>query len=141
MKKVLICSIAVLAILLASGAAQTKEKARGKGRQKAEMKEAKKKMTEEEKQWREKLEAMTPEERRVAMAKRAFEIELKPWQEVRKIAAEEKATKTVAAIDKIITGKQEQLRKKLEAAAKKEGRREGKPQGEGRRQRGDKPRK
>jgi hypothetical protein len=138
MKRVLICSMAALAILLAGSAAQTKERARRTGREKTGVRQERKKMTEQEKQWREKLKAMTPEERRVAMAKRALEIELRPWQEVRKLAAEEKATKTLAAIDKIIAAKQEQLKKRLEAMGKKRTRPEGKPKGEGKRRRADK---
>lgn len=116
MKKLLICSVAALAILLAGGTALTKEKGRTKTADKETRRVSeKKKLSEEEKQWKEKLESMTPEERRVAIAKKALETELGPWQQVRKIALEEKAAKTVAAIDKIIADRQQQFKKKLAA--------------------------
>jgi len=56
---------------------------------------------------------MTPEERQLAVAQRTFATEMGPWQQVRKIAAEEKATKTLAAIDKIIAEKKAQFDKRL----------------------------
>jgi hypothetical protein len=114
MKRVMVLSAMVLAILLSGAAIQAK----GEGRVRATAGKAKG-LTEEEKQWKEKLKAMTPEQRQVAMAQKALEKELAPWQEVRKIAVEEKAEKTVAAIDKVIAAKQAQLKKKLEAMAKR----------------------
>jgi hypothetical protein len=45
--------------------------------------------------------------------KKAFESEIASWKDVRKIAEEEKATKTIAAIDKIIGAKEEALKKQL----------------------------
>lgn len=121
MKKVLICSVAALVLLLTGGTAVTKERAKSKeaNKQTKSITENKKLST-EQKQAKEQLKEMTPEQRRVALAKKAFEEEMAPWQAVRKIAVEEKATKTVAAIDKIIAAKQEQLKKKLEAPAKTE---------------------
>jgi len=134
MKKVLICSAAVLAILLAGGTALTQEKSKAKKANRQT-----KVVSEEEKQFREKLKAMTPEERQLAMAKRTFEKSLVEWQQVRKIAAEEKAAKTVAAIDKIIADKQAQFKKKLEAM-KKEGPAKGdRPRSEGKKRDGQKP--
>ncbi|MFH1718726.1 MAG: hypothetical protein ABIF19_15330, partial [Planctomycetota bacterium] len=50
-----------------------------------------------------------------AMAQRTFDSEMAPWQQVRKIAAEEKATRTLAAIDKVIAEKQSQFNKRLKA--------------------------
>ena len=124
MKKALICSVAALAILLACGTAVPKEpgakKARGEGaKAKVEAKRAQKKeASEAEKQWQQKLAAMTPEQRRIAIANKALEKELSPWKQVRVLAVEEKATKTVAAIDKIIAARMEQHKKKLEAMGK-----------------------
>jgi len=72
MKKLLICSVAALAVLLAGGTALTKEKNRAKNPDRETRKVSeKKKLSEEEKQWQEKLESMTPEERRLAIAKKA----------------------------------------------------------------------
>jgi len=130
-KKVLVCSVAALAILLACSVGLTKDKAQNK--------EQKKKMAEQQKAWQEKLKAMTPEQRRIAIAKKAFDADAAPWREVRKIALAEKATKTVAAIDKIIAAKEEQLKKKLAAPEKRkrdaqkegEGKRQGKREGKG----------
>lgn len=122
MKKRLVLTVAALAVLLSCGIALTAEKEKAKG------KERQQKITAEEKAWKEKLAAMTPEERRVAVAKKALATELAPWREVRKVAESEKATKTLAAIDKIIAAKELELKKKLEApekekagAAKKDG--------------------
>ena len=137
MKKMLICSVAALAILLAGSTALTKEKGKARKADKETRKVSeKKKLSEQEKQWREKLKAMAPEERRLAMAKKALENELAPWQEVRKVAVEEKATKTVAAIDKIIAAKQEQFKKKLEAMKEGGPAETDKSKGEGKRREG-----
>ena len=126
MKRVMVLSAMALVMLLSDAAIQANDaakdavKGKGKAKQQVRAKSRKAKgLTEEEKQWREKLKAMTPEQRRVAMAQKALEKELAPWQEVRKIAAEEKAEKTVAAIDKVIAAKQAQFKKKLEAIKKK----------------------
>jgi hypothetical protein len=53
--------------------------------------------------------ALTPAER----VKKAYELEIAPWNEVKKVAEEEKATKTVAAIDKILKVKEEAYKKDL----------------------------
>ncbi len=119
MKKVLICGVAALVILLAGGTALTKEKGKaGDGR--GAKRVADKGISEEQKQWKAKLEAMTPEQRRLAVAKKALEDDLAPWKQVRQIAADEKAVKTMAAIDKIIAEKQEQFNKKMAAAEKRD---------------------
>jgi nitrate reductase cytochrome c-type subunit len=116
MKKVLICSVAALVVLLASGTALTEEKGKSKEANKQAKNAAEStKPSAELKQAKEQLKDMTPEQRRAALAKKALEEELAPWQAVRKIAVEENATKTVAAIDKIIAAKQEQFKKKLDA--------------------------
>jgi len=115
MKKVLICSVAALVVLLAGGTALTKETAKNKEANKQAKNAAEStKPSAELKQAKEQLKDMTPEQRRAALAKKALEEELAPWQAVRKIAVEENATKTVAAIDKIIAAKQEQFKKKLD---------------------------
>ncbi len=115
MKKVLICSVAALVVLLAGGTALTKEAAKNKEATKQVKNAAEKtKPSVDLKQAKEQLKDMTPEQRRAALAKKALEEDLAPWQAVRKIAVEENATRTVAAIDKIIAGKQEQFKKKLE---------------------------
>ena len=115
MKKVLICSAVTLAILLAGSTALTQERGRAREGNRERRNVAGNKVSEQEKQWREKLKTMTPEERQLAMAQRTFDGEMAPWQQVRKIAAEEKATKTLAAIDKIIAEKKAQLDKRLKA--------------------------
>jgi hypothetical protein len=115
MKKVLICSVAALAILLTGGTAVTKERAKNREAIKQTKNAAEgTNASAEQKLSKEQLKDMTPEQRRAALAKKALEEELTPWQAVRKIAVEEKATRTVAAIDKIILAKQEQFKKKLE---------------------------
>ena len=114
MKRVMVLSTMALVILLSSAAIQADDTQRiGATTRKA------KGMSEKEKQWREKLKAMTPEQRQLEMAQKAMEKELAPWQAVRKIAAEEKAEKTVAAIDTVIAAKEAQFKKKLEAMEKR----------------------
>jgi hypothetical protein len=117
MRKMLICSVVAMAILWASSIGFTKEK--GQTKNKSQARQQKKQMTEEQKQWRQKLRAMTPEERKLAMAKKDFEMNIAPWHAVLKIANEEKATKTIAAITKIIADKEQLLKKKLAAVEKK----------------------
>jgi len=95
-------------------------------------------LSEEQKQWKAKLEAMTPEQRRLALAQRALENDLAPWKQVRQIAAEEKAAKTLEAIDKIIAQKQEQFKKKMAAAERRNQPKAEKPMGEGNRSAGEK---
>jgi len=122
MKRVMVLSAMALVILLSSAAIQANDAAKGKAKTKQKARTTSRKakgLTEAEKQWREKLKKMTPEQRRAAMAQRAFEKSLAPWQEIRKIAVGEKAEKTVAAIDKVIAAKKAQFKKKLEAMAKK----------------------
>lgn len=113
MKKVLICSAVALAILVAGSTALTQERGRAREGNRDRKNVAGNKISDEEKQWREKLKTMTPEERQFAMAQRTFDSEMAPWRQVRKIAAEEKATKTLAAIDKVIAEKKAQFDKRL----------------------------
>jgi len=134
MKRVMVLSAMALVILLSSAAIQADDTQRvGATARKA------KGMSEKEKQWRENLKAMTPEQRQLAMAQKAMEKELAPWQAVRKIAAEEKAEKTVAAIDKVIAAKEAQFKKKLEAMAKRKAASADKPKKK--RPEGEKPKK
>ena len=120
MKKTLICGAVALVLLLAGGTALTKEKGKAKEANRGTKRVAGKGLSEEQKQWKAKLQAMTPEQRRLAIAQKALEGDIAPWKKVRQIATEEKAVRTVAAIDKIIAEKQEQFKKKMEAAEKRE---------------------
>lgn len=123
MRKILICSAAALVVLLAGGTAMTQETDKAKEAPKEAGKElkkvAEKKVSEQDKQWQEQFKAMTPEQKRLALTQKQFDEELAPWLAVRKIAAEENATKTVAAIDKIITAKKEQFKKRSGAMKEK----------------------
>lgn len=139
MKKVLICSVAALVLLLAGGTAFTGEKGRAREANRGTKRVAGKGVSEEQKQWKAKLEAMTPEQRRTALAQRALENDLAPWKQVRQIAAGERAVKTLAAIDKIIAGKQEQFKKKMAAAQKRGQVGAAKRKGESKRPTGQKP--
>lgn len=123
MKKILICSVAALAILLAGSTAMTQETNKAKNAPKEAAKATKnaaeKKVSEQDKQWQEQFKSMTPEQKRLALTQKQLDEELAPWLQVRKIAAEENATKTVAAIDKIITAKKEQFKKRAGAMKEK----------------------
>lgn len=123
MRKILICSVAALAVLLAGSTAMTQEKNKAKETSKeatrASKNVAEKKVSEQDKQWKEQLKAMTPEQKRLALAQKQLDEELAPWLAVRKIAVEENATKTVAAIDKTITAKKEQFKKIADAMKEK----------------------
>lgn len=138
MKKILICSVAALAVLLAGSTAMTKETNKAKGATKEAKNAAEKKVSEKDKQWQEQFKAMTPEQKRLALSQKQLEEELAPWLEVRKIAAEENATKTVAAIDKIVAAKKEQFKKRAGAMKEKSAEAE-KPKAEGTRPEGQKP--
>ena len=140
MKKVLICSVAALVILLAGNTALTRERNRSEGRNRENARKTNK-ISEQDRQWREKLKSMTPEQRRIAMAQKNFDTELAPWQQVRKIAAGENAVKTIAAIDKIIADKQSLLKKRLEALNRKKPANEDKTRERGNRQEGRRTRR
>jgi hypothetical protein len=107
MKKTTVFSVAILAVLWASSMALAGGKATEKrqGRQR--------KVSAEQTAWLEKLKTMTPEQQQVAKAKKSFETAVAPWRKIRLLAAQEKATKTVAAIDQIIAAKEKQLNRKL----------------------------
>lgn len=119
MKKVLFCSVAALVILLAGGTAMTKETNKAKEAPKAAKNAAEKKVSGQDKQWQEQFKSMTPEQKRLALAQKQLDEEIAPWMSVRKIAVEENATKTVAAIDKIVTAKKEQFKKRADAMKEK----------------------
>jgi len=137
MKKVLICVIAAMVIMLAGSKALTKEKTRSRAKNRDTVR-ATKKISEEQKQWREKLKEMTPEQKRIALAQRNFDAELAPWIQVRKIAVGENATKTVVAIDRIVAEKQTQFKKKMAAAMEKTTDKGENTKGEGNRREGRK---
>lgn len=142
MKKTLIFGAVALVVLLAAGTALTKEKDRAREADRGARRVAEKGLSEEQKQWKAKLEAMTPEQRRLALAQRALENDLAPWKQVRQIATEEKAERTVAAIDKIIAEKRDQFKKKMSAAEKRDRSGAGKPKGGSKRSTAEKqPRK
>ena len=131
MKKKMTFSLAIITILWFGSLCMGQEKtpARRQGNQnKASAKRQgnQKKASAEQKAWQEKLKTMTPEQQQVAKAKRAFELSVAPWREVRLIAAEEKATATLAAIDKIIAAKEEQFSRRFSGTAAGKA----KPQGE-----------
>ena len=133
MKKTLICGAVALVLLLAGGTALTKEKGKAREANRETKRTAGKGLSEEQKQWKAKLQAMTPEQRRLAIAQKALEEDLAPWKKVRQVATEEKAERTVAAIDKIIAEKQEQFKKKMAAAEKRGMAKSDKPKGENKR--------
>jgi len=137
MKKVLICSVAALVVLLAGGTALTQETDKAKEAPKEASKEVKKgaekKLSEQGKQFKEQFKEMTPEQKRLALTQRVLDEELAPWLQVRKIAVEENATKTVAAIDKIIAAKKEQFKKRSGAMKEDKPAQTDKPKAEGKR--------
>lgn len=112
--KIRMLSIIAATLILAMSV----QSAEAKGEAKAKERDQKAKLAQEKKEQQEKLKAMSPEERRIFIVKTAFSAEIAPWLEVRKIALEEKASKTVAAIDKIIAAKEEALQKKISPAKK-----------------------
>jgi len=113
MKKTLALSIAILAVLWSAGVGSGREQ---KNPEKRQARQAK--VSEEQKAWQEELKTMTPEQQKVAKAKRAFELAVAPWREVRLIALQEKAVKTLAAIDLNIAAKEKVLNRRLAALEK-----------------------
>ena len=109
MRHLMICAVASLAILCAGDVGLAKHRGERKEQKRA---------TQEDKEWRQKLKTMTPEQRRIAVAQKALETDLTMLRQMRKTAVEEKATRTMAAIDKAIAAKEEQA-KKLTAALEK----------------------
>lgn len=109
MRNSVICTVACLAILCAGSVGLAKQ--RGQRREQ-------KQTTQEDKEWRQKLKAMTPEQRRVAVAQKALETDLAALRQMRKTAVEENAGRTVAQIEKAIAAKEEQS-KKLAASLEK----------------------
>jgi hypothetical protein len=112
MKKTLTFSLAIVAILWAGSMCMGQEKARQKKQG------ARAKVSADQKAWQEKLKNMTPEQQQVARAKKAFGTSVAPWRKVRKIALQEKATKTLAAIDQIIAAKEKQFSRRMAGPAK-----------------------
>jgi hypothetical protein len=97
MKRVLVCSVAALAILCA-GSITLAKNATGQ-----------KKATTADKPTADMKKALTPAEK----AKKTHETEMATWKEVLKVAQDEKATKTIAAIEKVIKAKDEAFKKEL----------------------------
>ncbi|MBI9016504.1 MAG: hypothetical protein JEZ07_04500 [Phycisphaerae bacterium] len=122
MKKTLLILSVLAAMLMVCEMGLAKEKGEKKEKgAKQQVKEKANKVTDAEKQFREKLKDMSPEERKVAMIKKSYETETAQWQEVRKVAVEEKAIKTIAAVDKILAAKKAEMEKKLAMATKIKG--------------------
>jgi len=123
MKKTMTFSLAIVTILWVGSMCMGQQKAparqRGNQNKASEKRQGRQnKASADQKAWQEKLKKMTPEQQQVARAKKAFEVSVASWRAVRQIAAKEKATKTLAAIDKIIAGKQMQLNKGLASMEK-----------------------
>jgi hypothetical protein len=110
MKRTLICTAVALAFLWAGSVALAKDtnspKTTTGPKTKSEAKEVKK--------------TPTAEERRLEAAKKNYETEVEPWNAVLKVAQEEKATKTIAAIDKILKAKEEAYKKEVARIEKME---------------------
>jgi len=107
MKKTMTFSLAILTILWVGSMCMAQEKAPAKRQAN------KAKVSAEQKAFQETLKTMTPEQQQVAKAKRAFEVSVTPWRAVAKIAAKEKATETLAAINKIIADMEIQFKQQL----------------------------
>jgi hypothetical protein len=103
MKPTLICTAVALAVLWAGSITLAKnatgQKPATTQKQAAEVKEAGK--------------TLTPQQKRLETLQKSHESEMTPWKEVLKIAEEEKATKTIAAINKVIAAKEEAYKKSL----------------------------
>ncbi|MFC1652444.1 hypothetical protein ACFL3F_01875 [Planctomycetota bacterium] len=107
MKKTVVLGMMVVAVLWVGTVSLGKEKARDKSQ--GNQKQA----SLDKIAWQEELKAMTPEQQRIAKAQKAFETAMVPWLEIRLVAKEENAVKTLAAIDKMIATKEKQLQRRL----------------------------
>jgi hypothetical protein len=76
-------------------------------------KDTKQKPTTAQKETPDAKKATTPQQKKIEDAKKAFETEMASWKDVRKMAQGEKASKTVAAIDKIIKAREDGFKKEL----------------------------
>ena len=101
MRRASICSVAALVVLWAGSMAMAKATA------------GQKDTTQKTATTKDATKPMTPQERRLDAAKKAHETEMAPWKEVLKVAEAEKASKTVAAINKIIKTKDDEFKKDL----------------------------
>jgi hypothetical protein len=113
----MMCAVVGLALLCAADVGLAKG---NKGQRREQ-----RKTTQEDKEWRQKLKAMTPAQRRIAIVQKGFETDLATLRQMRKTAAEEKATQTVAQIDKAIAAKEEQSKKMTAALERKKAGRKG----------------
>jgi hypothetical protein len=123
MKKTMTFGLAIVAILWVGSVCMGQEKAAAKrqgnqNRASARRQGNPRRVSADQKAWQAKLKTMTPEQQRVAKAKRAFQLSVAPWREVRQIAAKEKATATLAAIDKIIAAKEKQFSRRFASMEK-----------------------
>lgn len=139
-KRFIVYCIAAMIVLLGDDMVTAKEKGKVKGEATSVKKVAKKEQLVEQKKPSKELQKkpskepqkqpskkqqtkpskqpqkkITSETEKLAQAKKAMQSQLAPWKQIRKIALKEKATKTVAAIDKIIAEKEQQYKKKLAA--------------------------
>ena len=105
MRSMSICTATALAVLWGGSATLAKEAKPTTPAQKpaAEAKEAKR---------------LTPQQRRIESLQKNHETELEPWRIVLKIAEQEKATMTIAAIKQVISSKEETFKKSLAQAEK-----------------------
>jgi hypothetical protein len=117
MRHLMMCAVVSLALLCAADVGLAK----GNKGQRREQRKA----TQGDKEWRQKLKAMTPAQRRIAIVQKGFETDLATLRQMRKTAADEKATQTMAQIDKAIAAKEEQAKKMTAALERKKGGRKG----------------
>jgi hypothetical protein len=118
MKRLMICCVAALAILWAGNVGLAKDR--------TERREQRK-MTREDKRGPQKSKATTPEQRKVvvAMAKKAIKKDLAFLRQTRETAVAEKATRTVAKIDRAIAAQERQSRKLASLGEKRKAGRKG----------------
>jgi hypothetical protein len=102
MRHVMICCVAGLAILWASNVGLAKDR--------TERREQRKTMR-EDKQGHQKVRAMTPQQRKAMAVRKAIDKDLASLRKMRETAVGEKATGTVAEIDKAIAAKEKQSKR------------------------------
>jgi hypothetical protein len=104
MRHVMICCVAGLAILWAGNVGSAKDR--------TERREQRK-ITREDKQGHQKLRAMTPQQRKAiaVRVRKAIDKDLASLRQMRETAVGEKATGTVAEIDKAIAAKEKQSKR------------------------------
>lgn len=116
MKRVLICSVAAALMLMAVKVGFSEEKAKA-----ADANVLKKAAPGPAKGpgGVDRMEAMKKaSEKRMSAEKEKHDAEIKKWEDIKKLAIEEKATKTAAAIDKVIAEENEEFKTKMERQEK-----------------------